>query len=97
MRYHCEDIMSIFFGVEGKLKLTAPFYSKLLIEQKKSKEIKSILQSDRQNAILVDLLMYTQISIDISYDPMQISCPQCSHMDWDCASMLKAFQNYFQQ
>ena len=43
---------------------------------------KSILHSDRQIAILVDLLMYTQMFIDISYDPMQISCPQCSHVDW---------------
>ena len=25
--------------------------------------------------------------IDISYDPMQISCPQYSHVDWDSASL----------
>ena len=45
--------------------------------------MKSILNSDRQNAIL----MYTQILIDIPYDPMQISCQQCCHVDWDCDSL----------
>ena len=28
MLYYFEDIMSNFFGLEGKLKLTGPFYSK---------------------------------------------------------------------
>ena len=31
--------------------------------------------------------MYTQILIDISCDPMQISCQQCCHVDWDCDSL----------
>ena len=48
--------------------------------------MKSILSSDRQNAIL----MYTQILIDTSYDPMQISCQQCCHVDWDCDSLIVA-------
>ena len=34
-----------------------------------TKEIKSILHSDRQKGLLVDLSMSTPISIDISYDP----------------------------
>ena len=50
--------------------------------------MKSILHRDRQNAILVDLLMYTQIFIEISYDSMQISCQQCCHVEWNCDSLL---------
>ena len=53
--------------------------------------MKSILHTDRQNAILVDLLMYTLISIDISYDLMQISCPLCSRVDWDCDSLMLTY------
>ena len=30
---------------------------------------------------------YTQILIDIFYDPIQISCPHYSHVDWDCDSL----------
>ena len=48
----------------------------------------SNLHINRQNAILVDLLMYTQILVVIFYDPMQISFPQCSHADWDCDSLV---------
>ena len=57
--------------------------------------MESTLQSDPQNAILVDDLMYTHILIDISYDQMQISCPQCSHMDWDCDSLLIVLKTNF--
>ena len=37
MRYYCEDIMIIFFGLEGKLKLTGPFYKKIINEIKEIK------------------------------------------------------------
>ena len=43
---------------------------------------KSIPQSDTQNEILIDLLVYTQISIDIYYDSINISCQQRCHADW---------------
>ena len=33
--------------------------------------------------------MNSQILINISYDKMQISCPQCVHVDWDCGSLLR--------
>ena len=62
-------------------KLTGPFFNELYI--KKIKEKKCILNSERQNAILVNVLMYIQILINISYDLMHISCPQCGHVVWD--------------
>ena len=52
--------------------------------------MKSILHSDRKNAILIDFSVNTQISIAISCGPMQIFCQQCCHVDWDCDSLIVA-------
>ena len=78
------------FAVVGKLKLGRLFYIELKRNPKKSsKETKSILHSNRQNVLLIDLLMDTQILIDISYDSMHISYQQCCHADWDCNSLIE--------
>ena len=78
MHYYCEYIKSIFLV----WKAYRAFFQ-LIILKKKIKEKKCILNSDRQNAILVNVLMYIQILINISYDLMHISCPQCGHVVWD--------------
>ena len=74
MCYYCEDIISIFLVWKEnwilQSLLTANYKSN---KRNQSKEMKSILHDYRQNAILGDHLMYTQILIDISCEPMQIS------------------------
>ena len=82
--------MIIFLGGSGrKIKAYSAFLQQIMnqTQEIRAKKLKVSYTVIEKNAILVDCLMYTQILVDDSYDPMQISCPQCSHMDWDCDSL----------
>ena len=74
MCYYREDIMSIYLvwkenqGLQGLFTVNYEWN-----KRNQSKEMKSNLHSDSQNAILIDLLIYTEILIDISYEKCKFS------------------------
>ena len=87
MQYHCENILNIFWP--GRKIKSYRVFLKQILNQTKDIKVKKWKVSYIVILILVDLLMSTQILIDISYDPMPIFCQQCCQVDWDCDSLIE--------